>query len=168
MGQGGGMKGIVAYDSVNGNTKLIAEAMAEQLKVDGHDVEIVFIKDSVPSPMGDFMFVGSPTRGMKMTKGTAGFIEGLDAGFWKDRPIFMFDTVGPLSKDDAKRKDQLIMIGNGDKNASSKMRDLASRSGLTVRQTMHFAVVGMWGPLAPDATSLAKEAAHRALADVKG
>jgi flavodoxin len=67
MGQGGGMKGIVAYDSVNGNTKLIAEAMAEQLKVDGHDVEIVFIKDSVPSPMGDFMFVGSPTRGMKMT-----------------------------------------------------------------------------------------------------
>ena len=162
------MRAIVAYDSVNGNTKLIAEAMAEQLKADGHEVEVVFIKDPVPSPQGEFMFVGSPTRGMKMTKGTARFIEGLDAEFWKGRPIFMFDTVGPLSKDKAKRTDQLVMIGNGDKNASSKMRDLASKNGLTVRQTMHFAVVGMWGPLAPDATSLAKEAAHRALADLVG
>ena len=161
------MKGIVAYDSVNGNTKQVAEAMADELRAEGHEAELVFLKDGAPSPTGDVMFIGSPTRAMKMTKGTTRFIESLDVAQWKGRPIFVFDTVGPLSKDDAKRKSQLQMIGSGGKNAAEKMRDLATERGLQVRSpVMHFAVVGMWGPLASDALALAKEAAKNALASV--
>ncbi|MBI0582808.1 MAG: hypothetical protein ISF22_01125 [Methanomassiliicoccus sp.] len=160
------MKGIVAYDSVNGNTKQVAEAMAEQIKADGHEAELINLKDGAPSPTGDLLLIGSPTRAMKMTKGTAKFIESLDVGYWKTRPVYMFDTVGPLSKDDAKRKGQLEMIGSGGKNAAEKMRDLATQRGLHVRpEVMHFAVVGMWGPLASDSLSRAKDAAKRVLAE---
>jgi flavodoxin len=161
------MKGIVAYDSVNGNTKQVAEAMASELTEEGHEVELVFLKDGGESPTGDVMFIGSPTRGMKMTRGTGKFIESLNVEYWKAKPVFVFDTVGPLSKDDAKRRGQLEMIGKGVKNAAEKIRDLATQRGLRVHPTaMHFAVVGMWGPLAPDALALAKEAAKRALADI--
>lgn len=161
------MKGIVAYDSVNGNTKQVAEAIAEELKAEGHEAELAFLKDGAPSPTGDVMFIGSPTRAMKMTKGTARFIESLDVESWRNKPVYVFDTVGPLSKDDAKRKNQLQMISNGGKNAAEKMRDLATERGLRVHSpVMHFAVVGMWGPLAPDAPELAKEAAKNALASL--
>jgi flavodoxin len=161
------MKGIVAYDSVNGNTKQVAEAMAEELRAEGHEAELIFIKEGAASPAGDVMFIGSPTRGMKMTKGTGRFIESLDVEFWKARPMYVFDTVGPLSKDDMKRKDQLQMIGSGGKNAAEKMREQAAERGLLVHQpVMHFAVVGMWGPLAPDALALAKEAARTVLAGI--
>ena len=161
------MKGVVAYDSVNGNTRQVAEAMAEELKAEGHEVELVFLKDGASSPAGDVLFIGSPTRSMKMTKGTTKFIETLDVEKWKGKPIFVFDTVGPLSKDEAKRKGQLEMIGRGGKNAAEKMSDLAAQRGLQVRSpVMHFAVVGMWGPLAPDALALAKEATKNVLASV--
>ncbi len=161
------MKGIIAFDSVNGNTKQVAEAMAEELRTAGLETELVFLKDGASSPTGDVLFIGSPTRGGKMTKGTARFIESLDVEHWKNKPIFVFDTVGPLSKDEAKRKSQLEMIGRGGKNAAVKMSDLATQRGLRVRSpVMHFAVVGMWGPLAPDALTLAKEAARSALASV--
>jgi flavodoxin len=161
------MKGIVAYDSVNGNTKQVAEAMAEELRAEGHEAELIFLKDGGKSPTGDVMFIGSPTRGGKMTKGPDKFIESLDVEFWRTRPVFMFDTVGPLSKDSEKRKHQLELVGGNNKNAASQMRDIAIQRGLQVRPSlMHFAVVGMWGPLAPDALALAKEAAKTVLAGI--
>ena len=162
------MKGIVAYDSVNGNTKQVAEAMASELAELGHQAELVFLKDGAESPTGDVLFIGSPTRAMKMTKGTSKFIEALNVEYWKTRPVYVFDTVGPLSKDAEKRKGQLQMIGNGGKNAAEKMRDLATSHGLHVRPrpVMHFAVVGMWGPLAPDTLDLAKEATRSVLAEL--
>ncbi|MDW5562055.1 MAG: flavodoxin domain-containing protein [Methanomassiliicoccus sp.] len=161
------MKGIVAYDTVNGNTKQVAEAIAAELMAEGHEVELVFLKDGAESPMGDVMFIGSPTRGMKMTKGTAKFLETLNVEYWRSKPIIMFDTVGPLSKEDAKRKHQLEMVGKGDKNAASKMRDIATARGLHVRpDLLHFAVTGMWGPLAADALSLAREHTKSVLAEL--
>lgn len=161
------MKGIVAYDSVNGNSRQVAQAIAEELTAEGHEAELIFLKDGAPIPSGDVLFIGSPTRGGKMTRGAAKFIGSLDGGFWRDRPIFVFDTVGPLSKDLDKRNRQLEMVARGDKNAASRMMDLAVARGLHVRPpVMHFAVTGMWGPLAPDALELAKDAAKRALASV--
>ena len=40
------MKGLVIYDSVYGNTKKVAEAIAEQIKLDGYDAEMVNLKES--------------------------------------------------------------------------------------------------------------------------
>ena len=162
------MRAIVAFDSVNGNTRQVAEAMAQAIRDEGGEAELVFVREGAPGVAGDVLFIGSPTRAMKITRGAARFIGSLDVEHWKERPIFMFDTVGPLSKDDDKRRAQLEMVGRGDKNPASRMRDIAAGRGLRVRSPLlHFAVTGMWGPLAPDALPLARDAAKKALADVR-
>ena len=123
------MKGVVAYDSVHGNTKTVAEAIAAEIKAAGHEVEMIKVKNGVANVTGDFMFVGSPTRGGKMTGNMKKFIESLDAAAWKGKMIVAFDTVGPFPKDPAKRKDWLELANKGDKSAASKMRDLCSGRG---------------------------------------
>lgn len=161
------MKGIVAYDSVHGNTKQVAEAMAEQIRAGGHQVELVSVKDvNAGSVAGDFMLIGSPTRGGKMTKETEAFVEGLDVASWKGKPIAVFDTVGPLSKDADKRRKALEGMSGWSKNAASKLRDSLQARGLGCSRVMHFAVVGFWGPLAPDATDMARDEAKRFLSSL--
>ncbi len=153
------MKGIVAYDSVNGNTKQVAEAIADEIRAKGHEADLIFIKDGATMPAGgDFLFIGSPTRAARMTKRTGEFIEGLDPSHWKSRPIVAFDTVGPLSKDVEKRKSWLAKVHAGDKNAACRIRDACGDRGLKVSpRLLHLAVVGMWGPLADDALDMARE-----------
>jgi flavodoxin len=151
------MKGIVAYDSVNGNTKQVAEVIAAEITAQGHEVELLSVKEGKMPTGGDYMFIGSPTRASRMTKGTSAFIDGLDAAYWKNRPIVAFDTVGPLSKDAEKRRSWLEKIYEGDKNAASRIRDACNGRGLNVRpKVLHLAVTGMWGPLAPDALDMAR------------
>jgi flavorubredoxin len=154
------MKGIVAYDSVYGNTKQVAEAIAEQIRSEGHEVELIAVGDrGVGALIGDFMFVGSPTRIGRMTKRTKEFLEGLDGKYWKDRPIVAFDTVGPLSEDAEKRKKWLSRI---DKSAATRMQELARQRGLNAHpEVLHIAVTGFKGPLASDGLDMAKEFVHR-------
>jgi flavodoxin len=163
------MKGIVAYDSVNGNTKQVAEAIAEEIRAQGHEAELVFLKEGATgSVAGDFMFIGSPTRTARMTKRTGEFIAGLDPAYWSGRPIVAFDTVGPLSKDAEKRKSWLEKVESGDKNAACRIRDACEGRGLNVRpRLLHLAVVGMWGPLAPEAQDMAREYTREFLRTVK-
>jgi len=161
------LKGIVAYDSVHGNTKQAAEAIAEQIRSEGHEAQLILVKDMHKDPLeGDFIFIGSPTRGGKMTKEAEKFIESLDAEYWKGKKIVTFDTLGPLSKDARKRKKTMESMGDWSKSAASKMKELCQERGLTVSRTMHFAVVGMWGPLAPDAPEMARELTHSFLAEL--
>lgn len=158
------MKGIVAYDSVHGSTKAVAEAIAEQMREEGHEVLVMSVKEKGAGPLeGDVLFVGSPTRGGNMTKETRQFIESLDAAAWKGKRVVAFDTLGPLSKDAEKRRRQLEMIPGSSKNAALRIRELFQSRGLTVSDTWHFAVVGMWGPLAPDGAERARELTRRFL-----
>ena len=161
------MKGIVAYDSVHGSTRRVAEAMAEQIRSEGHEAQLVFVREWAKGPLeGDFLFIGSPTRGGRMTKEAKEFIEALDVAYWKGRRIVTFDTLGPLSKDPEKRRKALEGIGDSAKSAGPRMRDALERRGLQVAGIWHFAVVGMWGPEAPDAPELAKGKARSFLAEM--
>jgi menaquinone-dependent protoporphyrinogen IX oxidase len=57
------MKAVVVYDTYYGNTKLVAEAIADELKTEGHEVELRDVKQDYPAaPQGEVMFVGSPIR----------------------------------------------------------------------------------------------------------
>ncbi len=161
------MKGVVAYDSVHGNTKMVAEAIAEEIKSAGHVVELVDVKASPSSVKGDFLFIGSPTRAGRMTSDMKKFIENLDVAAWKGKTIVAFDTIGPLSKDPVKRKEWLETAGKGDKNAASKMKDLCAERGLNCSRIFHIAVVGFLGPLAPDAIEMAREQARKIIAGLK-
>jgi len=160
------MKGIVAYDSVYGNTKLVAEAIAEQIRSEGHEVELITLRDGGGgAAVGDFLFVGSPTRMGRMTKEAKKFIEGLDKEHWKSRPIVAFDTVGPMSEDEEKRKKWLSRI---EKSAATRMQEQARQQGLSVYQdVLHVAVTGFKGPLASDALDMAKEFTHRFIATMR-
>ena len=160
------MKGIVAYDSVYGNTKQVAEAIAEQVRSDGHEVELVSLEnEGAKTVTGDFMFVGSPTRIGRMTKKTKVFLEGLNVEYWKNKPIVAFDTVGPLPEDEEKRKKWLSRI---EKSAATRMHELIGGRGLSAHpDILHIAVTGFKGPLASDGIAIAKDFAHRFVATNK-
>ena len=160
------MKGVVAYDSVHGSTKKAAEAIAEQIKADGQQVDLLWVKERKGSEVeGDFMFIGSPTRGGRMTKDMKEFIEDLNTERWKGRIIVAFDTLGPLSKDPEKRKGMLMNLKDDAKTAATSMQRLCRERGLSVHgKALHLAVTGMWGPLAPDGPEMAKEFTHEFLA----
>jgi len=163
------LKGVVAYDSVHGSTKQAAEAIAEQIRADGYQTEVVWVKESKGSEIiGDFMFIGSPTRGGRMTKEMKEFIEALSADQWKNHPIVAFNTLGPLSKDPDKRRKMLMAIKEDAKTAANSMQRLCIERGLKVHEkALHLAVTGMWGPLAPDAPEMAKDFTHHFLATLK-
>lgn len=73
------VKGIVACDTVHGSTKKVAEALAEEIREQGHLVDLIAIREGFAGRIaGDFLFIGSPTRGGVMTKETKGFVAGLD------------------------------------------------------------------------------------------
>lgn len=159
------MKGIVAYDSVYGNTKQVAEAIADQIRTDGHEAELLSLTDgSKPVGGADFMFVGSPTRVGRPTGNAKDFVKDLSVEQWKGRPIVIFDTVGPLPKDEEKRK---VWMQRIEKSAASRLRELAEGRGLTVhRELLHIAVTGFKGPLAPDALAIAREFVHGFIASM--
>ncbi|MDD1770272.1 MAG: flavodoxin domain-containing protein [Methanomassiliicoccales archaeon] len=161
------MKGVIAFDSVHGNTKLVAEAIAEQIKAEGHEVQLINVRGSVPASVsGDFLLIGSPTRGSRATKEAMSFVEALDSS-WKGKPIAVFDTVGPLSKDAEKRKKWLETIDAGTKNAASKLKDRCIERGMSVSSVLHVPVVGMMGPLAPEGTQMGRDFAHKFIASLK-
>lgn len=159
------MKGIVAYDSVYGNTEKVAQAIAEQIKSDGHEVELISLKDGgKKAAVGDFMFIGSPTRIGRPTGNAKEFVNNLNPEHWRSRPVVIFDTVGPLPKDEEKRK---VWLSRIEKSAASRLSDLASEQGLGVYpELLHIAVTGFKGPLAPDALEVAKEFTHKVLASL--
>jgi flavodoxin len=157
------MKGVVAYDSVYGNTKQVAEAIAEQIRSEGHEAELISLRDEGGrAAAGDFMFVGSPTRMGRMTKDTKKFLEGLSVEPWKNKPIVAFDTVGSLPKDEEKRKKWL---GRIDKGAGTGIQELVRARGLTPHpDVLHIAVTGFKGPLASDGLNIAKDFVHQFIA----
>jgi len=157
------LKGTVVYDSIHGNTKQIAEAIAEQLRSDAVDVELFSVKER-KNPSGDFLFLGSPTRGSRPTKSSVQFLESLDRSYWSSHPVVLFDTVGPFSKDETKREKWLEVAEKGTKNAAAKLQQLCNECGIrSYPKVLHSAVTGFFGPLAPDATQRAKEFAQQFL-----
>lgn len=158
----------MAFDSIHGSTKEAAEAIAEQMRSEGHEAQLIFVREPPEGPLeSDLLFIGSPTRGGRMTKATSRFISSLDSEYWKGREIVTFDTLGPLSKDPQKRRKMLEGIKEPSKTAASKMKGLFAERGVQVSRVMHFAVVGMWGPLAPEGQERAKELTHDFLAGLQ-
>ncbi|HOE52945.1 MAG TPA: flavodoxin domain-containing protein [Methanomassiliicoccales archaeon] len=158
------MKGVVCYDSVYGSTKQVAEAIAEQLRAEGHEAVLVSVKDRPrPKLEGDIMFIGSPTRWFTMTKDAKDFVKDLRAMGWKDQPIVMFDTMLGVPEDLGERTKGEW----GRKGAAAKMRDMAKADGLSVREeVLHIGVIGMKGPLTATGAQEAREYASQVLASL--
>lgn len=152
------MKGFVAYDTYYGNTKIVAEAIAGQLKLAGHEVELLSVRDMDSSPsQGDLLVVGSPIRLGKVTKKSRKFVERLDSEFWKDKLIMTFVTMlpppGPEASEQKKQSYE-----KWDIRAAQQLRDLARAQGLNVFDAVLMVhVKGLKGPLVDDGLEKTKQ-----------
>ena len=139
------MKGLVMYDSVYGNTKMIADAIAEELRAEGHEATVLSVREGLPESLdANFVFIGSPTRMAKMTGRTKRLVKRLKKSSWGNKPVILFDTVMRTGEEEPK--------GKWAGTAADKMYDLAKEMGLDAHaEVLHARVTNMKGPLDKDA-----------------
>jgi len=85
------MKTIVVYESVYGNTRTIAEAIAGALP---GEVKLLAASGANASGLqaGDLLIVGAPTQGGRPTDAAQSFLNGLSAGALAGIRVAGFDT----------------------------------------------------------------------------
>jgi menaquinone-dependent protoporphyrinogen IX oxidase len=137
------MKGIVVYDTSYGNTKKIAEAIAETLKESGVEVDFFDVKDvkkSIPRDY-DFLVLGSPTRFGTMSFAIKGFLGKVKTEEWISKPFAAFDTENPENIERARAENKEWSAAE---KISEKLRDKKMNQLLPVLKA---AVLGQKGPL---------------------
>lgn len=159
-GPGFDMKGLVAYDSVYGNTKQIAEAIGEEIRAAGHEAQVMSVKDKLPELSGfDFAFVGSPTRIANASRASKRAVKKLARAPWGSKPLCAFDTIMP---------GVLEQKGRWGTTAGKVLADLGKKHGLNVREpTLHAYVKEIKGPLADDAVNQARAYTKEFLASLQ-
>jgi flavodoxin len=83
------MKGLVIYDSVFGNTKKVAESIADAL---GYPLMPVTAATGEQLKGYEHLVFGSPTRGFRPTEVVTNFIKALPAGSLQGVKVSAFDT----------------------------------------------------------------------------
>ncbi len=161
------MKGIVAFDSVFGNTMRVGEAIAEELRDQGHEVEVIDLGKWVPlRAEADFAFIGSPTRNGRMTSRSKRFVKRLRKSNWAARTVVMFDTVLRLPEKERYRERMIRWTENG---AAPRLKALAEKRGLKVHpEVLRLEVTGIRGPLAPGSLDRAREFARETMKVIEG
>jgi flavodoxin len=139
------MKAIIAFDSVYGNTRMVANELAVVLTQMGHEAVLIDLKEwDKRTPSGDILFIGSPTRMVMMTRRAKRFAKMLDERIWKGKPLYAFDTI-MVSSDPEKQAKAAKYTENG---AAPKLKILLAGRGLMVQDKMlRVPVTGLKGPL---------------------
>ena len=165
------MNGFIACDSYFGNTLRVAEALAEEFRAGGHDATVVNLHEEKldlrkpPAADAGFFGIGGPTRMAKMSRRTRGFAKKLDAAAVAGRPVFVFDTYGPLDADPTKHEDDKWFYPGG----GVKLKDALAAQGVDVYpEVLRCLVTDMKGPLVTGALESAREFARRFAADALG
>ncbi len=137
------MKGIVIYDSSHGNTKTIAETIANSLKNSGIEVDLFYIKKvkGLNAKHYDFLILGSPTKFGSMTFATKFFLGRLKNGEWTNKPFATFDTENPENEQQAKAQNKEWSAGE---KIAQKLKEKEMKQLLPVLKAL---VVGQKGPL---------------------
>jgi flavodoxin len=160
------MKGIVAFDSVFGNTIRVGEAIAEELRNQGHEIEVIDLGKRVPwRAEADFAFIGSPTRNGRMTSRAKRFVKRLGKKHWSSRTVVLFDTVLRLPEKEKYRERMIKWTENG---AAPRLKALAEERGLrTYPEVLRVEVTGIRGPLAPGSLDRAREFARSTISAIE-
>jgi len=141
------MKVIIAYDTYYGNTKQVAEAIADEFKTAGHEVEVRNVKEDYPSPpLGDLLVIGTPIRMARVPRPARRFIKKLDRETWKGKPIITYTTVGPIKANPTEKEKETAQKWGY--NPGLKFRDMIRSRGLAaVEQVLYVEVKDLKGPL---------------------
>ncbi len=137
------MKGIVIYDTSYGNTKKVAETIAETLKESGLEIDLFHIRDvkKLSGKEYDFIVLGSPTKFGTMSFAMKFFLGKVKDSEWAGKPFAAFDTENPenLEKAHAEQKEW---------SAAEKIADrLKEKKMNLITPVLKALVLGQKGPL---------------------
>ena len=152
------MKGIVVYDTSYGNTKIIAETIAETLKESGIEVDLFHVKDAKKLSANDYNFLvlGSPTRMGTMSFAVRGFLGKVKSNEWVNKAFAAFDTELP---DNLEKKEWSAAEKISTKLREKKMSELSP--------VMRAVVSGQKGPLKDGEVDRTREYAKQLAAKLK-
>ena len=139
---------VIVYDSIYGNTRQIAEAIAAGLEGKG-EVRLMPVWNARSIDLSDVecLIVGSPTRGFNATPAISEFTAGLDAAKAARRLAAAFDT--RLNLDDIHPEPLRWVVSAGGYAAERIAKGLVHK-GFAVKGTGEgFLVGGTEGPLKP-------------------
>ncbi len=91
------MKGIIVYDTSYGNTKKIAETIAETLRGLGFSLDVLKVNEVKKLSPSDYSFLvlGSPTKFGTMSFAVKSFLGKVKKEEWMGKPFLAFDTENP-------------------------------------------------------------------------
>jgi flavodoxin len=142
------MKGLILFRSHYGNTKQVAESIAQQITLSGHKAVVHELRQKLPDLEGfDFVMVGSPTRIARADGKALSALKQLRKKGFIKKPVAVFDTYGPVPADPGELEKGRKWLYPG---AAGKMQKMAQEQGLNVYpETLRCEVQGgMKGPLA--------------------
>lgn len=155
------MKGLILFRSHYGNTKQVAESIAQQITELGHQAVVQDLHQKLPDLQGfDFIMIGSPTRFARADGKALGVLKQLRKKGFAEKPVAIFDTYGPVPTDPKELEKSRKWLYPG---AAGIMQKVAKEQGLNVYpETLRCEVLGgLKGPLAEHqlekATSFAKD-----------
>jgi len=130
------MKGIVVYDTSYGNTKKIAETIAETLKESGIEVDLFHVKHVKKLSAKDYNFLvlGSPTRFGTMSFAIRSFLGKVKSEEWMNKPFAAFDTENP---ENVEKKQ-----GSAAEKIAEKLKDKKMNQLLPVLKALVFEMKG--------------------------
>jgi len=150
------MRGIVVFDTSYGNTKKIAETIAETLRESGIDVDLFYVKDvkKLSAKDYDFLVLGSPTKFGTMSFAVKGFLGKVKSEEWMNKPFAAFDTENPENVEQSR-------IQNKEWSAAEKIAaQLKEKEMNQLLPVLKALVFGQKGPLVEGEIDRAKEYAR--------
>ena len=150
------MKGIVVYDTSYGNTKKIAETLAESLKESGVEVDLFYVKDvkKLSTKDYDFLVFGSPTKFGTMSFTFKRFLGKVKSNEWADKPFAAFDTENPENIEKSR-------LENKEWSAAEKIAlKLKEKQMTQAMPVLKALVIGQKGPLVEGEVERTKEYAR--------
>lgn len=141
------MKALVIYDSQFGNTKKIAQTIAEGLSSEG-EVEARHIGDIQADELRGLgvLILGSPTQRFRPTEGTKDFVKAIERDILSNIRVAAFDT--RLTEEEIEKTGILAFFVRIFGYAAKPIGDrLVKKGGVLILLPEEFYVDGIEGPL---------------------
>ena len=137
------MNSIIVYDTSYGNTKKLAETIAETLKESGMEVTLFKVNEVKKLSAKDYnlLVLGSPTKFGTMTFAMKWFLGKVKSEEWTNKPFAAFDTENPenIEQSQLQNKEWSAAEKIAEKLKEKKMNQLAP--------VLKALVLGQKGPL---------------------
>jgi flavorubredoxin len=152
------LKALIVYDSVFGNTGLVAQTIDEGISDKFPEgSQTIHISDEVAEHLKglDLLIIGSPTRSLRPTLAVNEFLKSLPRNHISDLQVAAFDTRIWLETVDSSVV--RFIVDKGGYAASSIAKALQKKGGDLVSSPEGFLVTGEQGPLKEGELERAKE-----------